>query len=131
MLSFHPVKNITTGEGGAILTKNKKIYDKCNLLRTPGIKRKINDKKKWNYEIDELGFNYRLSDINASLGSTQIDKLKFFLKYREKVALKYNKIFENYDEFRIPILKPNRSHAYHLYVLRANFKNRKKIKRFI
>ena len=76
-----------------------------------------------------MGFNYRLSDINASLGSTQIDKLKFFLKYREKVALKYNKIFENYDEFRIPTLKPNRSHAYHLYVLRANFKKSKKNKK--
>ena len=75
-----------------------------------------------------MGFNYRLSDINASLGSTQIDKLKF-LKYREKVALKYNKIFENYDEFRIPTLKPNRSHAYHLYVLRANFKKSKKNKK--
>lgn len=128
-LSFHPVKNITTGEGGAILTKNKKIYEKCNLLRSHGIKKKINDKKNWNYEIDELGFNYRLSDINASLGTTQIDKLNVFLRYREKIALKYNKIFENYDEFKIPLLKPNRSHAYHLYVLRADFKKLKKNKK--
>lgn len=127
-LSFHPVKHITTGEGGAILTNNKKLYSKFNLLKSHGIFKSDNKIKPWLYEMKELGFNYRLSDINAALGVSQLDKLDKFIRFRQKVARKYNEIFSEIDEIKTPFLKSNRTHAYHLYVLRINFKNIKKSK---
>ena len=127
-LSFHPVKHITTGEGGAILTNNKKIYSKLNLLKSHGILRIDNKKKPWFYKINELGFNYRLSDINAALGISQLEKLEKFIKFRQKIANKYNKIFSEIDEIKTPYLKSDRTHVYHLYVLRINFKKINKSK---
>ena len=128
-LSFHPVKHITTGEGGAILTNNKKLHSKFNLYRSHGITRsKNNIKKPWLYEIDELGFNFRLSDISAALGISQLQKLDKFIKYRQEIAKKYNESLSEIHELKLPDLKPNRTHAYHLYVLRINFKKLKKNK---
>ena len=79
--SFHPVKQITTGEGGAIITNNKEIYSKCLMFRNHGIKR--NKEKWWSYSMSELGFNYRISDINCALGSSQIGRLNKIIKRRE------------------------------------------------
>ncbi len=128
-LSFHPVKHITTGEGGAILTNNKSLYSQCNLSRSHGIIRpKKNSYKPWLYEIKELGYNYRLSDISASLGTSQLNKLDKFIKYRQEVAKKYNQLLPEINELKLPYLKPNRTHAYHLYVIRINFIKLKKTK---
>lgn len=127
-LSFHPVKHITTGEGGAIITNNNEIYQKCKLLRSHGIVRK--DKIfSWYYEMQDLGFNYRLSDIHASLGLSQIKKLNKFVSFRNKVAKKYNQIFEKVSEIKTPFLDTGRTHAYHLYVLQVDFKKIKKTKK--
>jgi len=128
-LSFHPVKHITTGEGGAILTNNQKLASDLKLYRSHGIKRNLKDTKEpWLYRVDDLGFNYRLSDINAALGISQLEKLDKFIKYRTDIAKKYNKIFLNFDEIKTPFLKKDRTHAYHLYVIRLNFKKIKKNK---
>ncbi len=127
-LSFHPVKHITTGEGGAIITNNSEIYQKCKLLRSHGIVKK-NKIFPWYYEMQDLGFNYRLSDIHASIGLSQIKKLNKFISFRKKVANKYNKIFEKNSEIQIPFLDTNRSHSYHLYVLQIDFKKIKKSKK--
>ena len=92
VMSFHPVKPITTGEGGVALTNNKNLAKKMKLLRTHGIEKSLNNKIKhkigdWYYENRELGFNFRLSDIHASLGISQLKKLKYFIKERNKLQV--------------------------------------------
>ena len=119
-LSFHPVKNITTGEGGAILTNNKNYADKIELLRSHGVKRDKKLLKKngaWYNEMLELGYNYRLSDIQAALGISQLNRLDKFIKKRKFIANFYDKLFLDNKKFKIPIVKKNYSHAYHLYPL--------------
>ena len=118
--SYHPVKNITTGEGGSILTNNKKFDEKIKLLRSHGVIKKIN-KLPWSFEMHELGYNYRLSDINCALGLSQLKKLNKFLSKRKKIAKFYDKAFKNLPFVKIPFTKKGNSHAYHLYPLRVNF----------
>ena len=84
--SFHPLKSITTGEGGAITTNVRKIYDKLITLRSIGIKR---SNKHWNYNVTELGLNFRLSDIQCALGISQFKKLKIFIRKRKKISQIY------------------------------------------
>ncbi len=142
--SFHPVKPITTGEGGMITTNNKKIYDKLLLLRTHGItknKKKFINKKLafdnkgnqnlWYYEMLDLGYNYRITDIQASLGSSQLKRLDKFTKSRKKIAQIYDQQFTSNPFIITPKVSKNVSHAYHLYTLIIDFaginKSRNKI----
>lgn len=120
--SFHPVKQITTGEGGAIITNNKKIYSKCSLLRNHGIKR--NKEKWWSYSMSELGFNYRISDINCALGSSQISRLSKIIKKKREIAQLYNEKIKN-DFLQLPVEKQNVYHSYHLYPILIDFKKLK------
>ena len=124
--SYHPVKNITTGEGGAVLTNNKDIYEKVKLYRAHGISKNLKkNKHPWYYEMNELGFNYRLTDIQSALGISQLKKLDKFCKHRQKIAFFYNSIFNNSDNIIQNINAKNITHAYHFYPLRINFKSRK------
>ena len=123
--SYHPVKNITSGEGGAILTNQKKIYEKIKLLRSHGI---VKDSKRmkfnhgpWYYEMHELGFNYRITDIQCALGISQLKKINKFIKRRKKIAKIYDQLFSNYIIFSTPKIRENSSHAYHLYPLQIDF----------
>lgn len=128
-LSFHPVKHITTGEGGAILTNNLNLASDFKLYRSHGIERNFKKTREpWVYEVNNLGFNYRMSDINAGLGLSQLNKLNKFVSYRKKIANIYNDKFSKIDEIKTPYLKKDRTHSYHLYVLRINFKKIKKKK---
>ena len=79
--SFHPVKSITTGEGGAITTNTKKIFDKIMILRSIGVKR---SKDHWDYDVEELSLNFRLSDIQCALGISQLKKLNKFIKKKKR-----------------------------------------------
>jgi UDP-4-amino-4,6-dideoxy-N-acetyl-beta-L-altrosamine transaminase len=117
--SYHPVKNITTGEGGSVLTNNKSLYDKIKILRSHGIIK--NKKEPWKYLINELGYNYRLSDIQSALGISQLKKLKMFIKKKKEIAKIYDKRFKDFDLFEIPKVKKNISHSYHLYPLKIKF----------
>lgn len=118
VFSFHPVKSITTGEGGAILTNNKKYYEKLISLRSHGIHK---DKTGKNI-MTELGYNYRITDIQAVLGVSQLKKLGGFVKSRRQVALWYRKELENVKEIILPIeLKENFS-CWHIYVIRVEEK---------
>ena len=117
--SYHPVKNITTGEGGSILTNNKKLYDKIKILRSHGMIR--NAKKPWKYSINELGYNYRLTDIQSSLGISQLKKLNLFIKRRSEIAKIYNTKFKNIDMIQLPKVRSNVSHAYHLFPIQIRF----------
>jgi len=118
IFSFHPVKHLTTGEGGAITTNSKKIYDKLLTLRGHGMV-KTPDMKPWEYEMRELGFNYRITDIQCALGLSQLKKLDRFIDRRVEIAKKYDKAFEK------SIVKPlyiyHGKSSYHLYVVQVDF----------
>jgi len=134
VFSFHPVKSITTGEGGLITTNSKKISAKINLFRNHGINRDkkflLNKTLKINhYEQIELGFNYRMSDIEAALGISQANRLTKFIHKRMSVAKFYDKELIN-----LPIQKPifSKDSSWHLYViLLKNNSIRKKLFEFL
>ena len=127
IFSFHPVKIITSGEGGAILTNNKKIYEKVSVLRTHGIQKNFNKFKNkknigWYYEQQSLGYNYRMSDIHASLGNSQLKKISLFTSYRNKIFQFYKKELSKFDISFQQISKANYS-SFHLVIIM--FKNKK------
>ena len=137
--SFHPVKPITTGEGGMITTNNKKIYEKLLIYRTHGIHKdkkkftnknlafdKTGDVNRWYYEMIELGYNYRITDLQASLGNSQLKKIDKFTRKRNIIAKMYNKGFKENNLISTPRLEKNVKHAYHLYTLMIDFKKLKK-----
>jgi UDP-4-amino-4,6-dideoxy-N-acetyl-beta-L-altrosamine transaminase len=117
--SFHPVKNITTGEGGAVITNNSLIASKIALLRNHGMTKR-ND-NPWQYSMGQLGYNYRLPDINCALGISQLSKLNIFINKRRKVASIYNKNLL-IECIKLPEEKKNIFHSYHLYPIQINFK---------
>ena len=124
VFSFHPVKIITTGEGGIILTNNKNLNDKVNILRTSGINKNLKKNKilkngLWFYEQEMLGFNYRMNDISASLGISQMKKLNFFLKKRNQIAQIYIKSLNNH-EIKFQLVKKEYYSSYHLFIIRVN-----------
>ena len=126
IFSFHPVKSITTGEGGAVLTGNKEFYEKLKLFRTHGItKNNLINKSDgdWYYEMQELGFNYRITDIQAALGISQLKKLDRFIKARRKIAEAYKKAFEKYDDLiSMPSADKINDSSWHLFVVRLRGK---------
>ncbi len=119
VFSFHPVKHIACGEGGMITSKNKDIIQKVKILRTHGI---IRDKfgnpspGGWYHEMVELGFNYRLSDINAALGLSQLKRAEENIKKRRYIAKRYDRELRT---LITPMVEKHISHVYHLYVIRT------------
>jgi perosamine synthetase len=123
-LSFHPVKNITTCEGGMMVTNMEKFYNLGKSCRSHGILRDYKQREKSNshyYEMTSLGFNYRLPDVLCALGINQLKKLDSFIERRNEIALKYNNFFDSIKEYAIP-LKNNHYNAYHIYVIKFNCK---------
>lgn len=124
-LSFHPVKHITTGEGGAVLTNNKELDKRIKTLRTHGMTKDESLLEKndgpWYYEMHEVGFNYRITDFQCALGISQLKKLDFFVEKRRKIAKYYDDFFSKDDRFIIPHISENVKHAYHLYPLQIKF----------
>ncbi len=120
IFSFHPVKHITTAEGGAITTNSKKIHEKLLSLRNHGMI-KTSDMKPWEYAMTMLGFNYRITDIQCALGISQLKKLPFLLKKRFEIAKIYDNAFNN--TIVHPLYTFNGNSSYHLYVVRVNFQN--------
>ena len=118
IFSFHPVKNITTGEGGAITTNSKELYEQLLILRNHGIV-KTEGMKPWQYEMRSLGFNYRITDVQCALGLSQLKKLPKFIKRRVDIAKRYDKAFVN-SKIK-PLYFYNGKSSYHLYVVKVNF----------
>lgn len=128
VFSFHPVKSITTGEGGAILTNNKAYYEKLKLLRSHGV---MKDQNGFNV-MEELGYNYRLTDIQAALGLTQLKKLDKFLKIRHQLVEIYERELESVKEIILPVELSGIYSSWHLYVVRVkNVKDRIPLYKFL
>jgi dTDP-4-amino-4,6-dideoxygalactose transaminase len=123
ILSFHPVKHITTGEGGAILTNNDKFYQQLLELRTHGITKDISKLTRndgpWYYEQQQLGFNYRITDFQCALGISQLKKLPAFIQRRRELVRLYQELMIDLED-RMSLLTdvPGKRSAYHLLVAR-------------
>jgi dTDP-4-amino-4,6-dideoxygalactose transaminase len=119
--SLHPVKTITTGEGGIVTTNNKVFYNKILSLRSHGIIK--NNNFHWKYNLSTPGFNYRLSDINCALGLGQLKKINKFINYRKKIFNFYkNELKKIINIVNLPSYKISKP-SYHLFLISLNFKN--------
>lgn len=123
VFSFHPVKHIATGEGGMVTTNSKELYDKLCLYRTHGItkdsKLLTENHGGWYYEMQELGFNYRITDFQAALGISQLKRADAGLKRRQLIARRYNEAFAKNDNIKTPFVSDDVFHAYHLYIIQV------------
>ena len=130
IFSFHPVKHITTGEGGMILTNNEDIYDKLVMLRSHGITKKkdklIEDHGPWYHEQQILGYNYRITDFQCALGLSQLKKLDDFIKKRREIVDIYKDQIKNPDLIELPIEKNNCKSSWHLYYIKIKDPKKRK-----
>ena len=118
VFSFHPVKHITTAEGGAITTNSQALHDKLKMLRNHGITR-ANSSQPWEYEMQQLGFNYRLSDIHSALGVSQLGRLDSFIETRIRIAKRYDDLLAGTPI--CPLYAFSEHSSYHLYVVQIDF----------
>jgi perosamine synthetase len=123
--SFHPVKHITTGEGGMITTNSEELYRRLVLLRSHGITKdpellEMKDEGPWHQEMQHLGFNYRLTDIQSTLGATQLKKLDDFVGRRKELARRYDEAFAGIEGIESLMEADGVSHSYHLYVVKLD-----------
>lgn len=136
IFSFHPVKHITTGEGGMVLTDDPELCDRLRRFRNHGITRNPvqfesrdlafaaddagHDPNPWYYEMRDLGFNYRITDFQSALGLVQLRKLDAFLKRRREIVFAYTRAFTELEGVRVPIEREYAESAWHLYVLKCD-----------
>ena len=134
VFSFHPVKHITTGEGGMVVTNNRDLAERMRKLRSHGVSKDPqsfgnrdlgfsthHSPNPWYYEQTELGFNYRLTDIQCALGRSQLNKLSWFRDRRRSIVTAYNKAFTAVQHLTIPYESPDCESNFHLYVLKIDF----------
>lgn len=132
VFSFHPVKIITTGEGGMVLTNNKGLYEKLTLYRSHGITRDSGKMTKasdgpWYYQQIELGYNYRMTDIQAALGYSQLERLDNFVARRREIAKRYDELLAGLP-LRRPYQSQDTNSSWHIYVVRLEQPRVKKSK---
>jgi perosamine synthetase len=120
--SFHPVKNMTTGEGGMTTTNNPYLAERMKRFRTHGITTEYQNRTLHGYDIPELGFNYRLTDFQCALGINQLKRLPQWIQKRQEIAKYYDEKFKPYHHLFTPLTQKH-SCAYHLYVIKLNLNN--------
>ncbi len=130
VFSFHPVKIITTIEGGMALTNDHTLAYKMTLYREHGITKNtehfvIQTPPLWHYEQHEIGYNYRMNDVQASLGLSQLNRLSYFITMRNKIATNYNSILKDLP-IKLPFIQKESLSAFHLFIIRLNLKEIKK-----
>jgi perosamine synthetase len=121
--SFHPVKHITTGEGGMVVTDNAESASKMYRFRNHGInadQRQRTERGTWHYEMADLGYNYRITDFQCALGISQLKKLSGWITRRQQIADRYHKTFSDLPGVQPLEVLPDVSHAYHLFVVRLD-----------
>ncbi len=123
IFSFHPVKHIATGEGGMATTNNPELYKKLCHFRTHGITKDPtllhNHDGGWYYEMQDLGFNYRLTDFQAALGITQLSRAAKGLERRQEIARRYDEAFRDIPAIKTPVRAEEVYHAFHLYIIQV------------
>lgn len=135
VFSFHPVKHITTGEGGMVTTNDKALYERLLLLRSHGITRDpdrfVNlDKNSntspgvppWYYEMEDLGLNFRITDIQCALGISQLKKADWFVERRRRIAARYREGFRNFSRIRLPLEPQGMRSSFHLFTVKIDFR---------
>ncbi len=130
--SFHPVKTITTGEGGAAVTDFEAITESMRRFRNHGMQRSVgqlegSDAGEWLYDIDEIGLNYRITDVQCALGTSQLDKLDRFIHRRRQIAAQYLDLLDDVEGIELPADEPWCEHAWHLFVIRVDQGRRKEV----
>lgn len=131
VFSFHPVKHIAAGEGGAVTTNRKDLYEKVALYRTHGVTKDADRLTRndggWYYEMQELGYNYRITEFQAALASSQLKRLDWSIEQRNKIAVRYDEAFKNDNDNWIctPYREEGITHAFHLYVIQVAEDKRK------
>jgi len=133
VFSFHPVKHITTGEGGMITTDNADYADRMRVFRNHGITRDpkcfssltsdlrpSTSDSSWFYEIVDLGYNYRITDFQCALGISQLQKLAKFLERRREIAARYDEAFASFSGVTPLVVRKDSLHAYHIYVVKVD-----------
>ena len=129
--SFHPVKPITTGEGGMIVTDNEDFYKKMVLFRSHGITRDdsimTRNDGPWFYQQFDLGYNYRITDIQCALGCSQMKKLDRFLAQRKKIVARYNEAFADCDNIITPYQLSDTESGWHLYIVQVKNCDRRQV----
>ena len=134
VFSFHPVKHIATGEGGAVTTNNKYLYEKVALFRTHGITKDPARLEKndggWYYEMQELGYNYRITEMQAALGISQLKRLDWSIQRRNEIAKKYDDAFKG-TLVKTPYRQEGIVHGFHLYIIQVDPAKRKGLYDFL
>ena len=129
--SFHPVKPITTGEGGMVVTNNEELYKRLLLFRSHGITRDLeqmtDDEGGWYYQQLELGYNYRITDISCALGLSQMNKLDDFIIRRQEIAARYDRELSCVDGVKLPMQLDDTQSGWHLYMIWVKPSRRKEI----
>lgn len=121
--SFHPVKQITTGEGGMVTTNDPALAERLRRFRNHGISADFRQREQlgsWYYEMQELGFNYRLTDIQCALGLSQLRRLREWVERRRAIVARYTEALAGVPEIEVPRVSCDRESAWHLYVIRLN-----------
>jgi len=140
IFSFHPIKHITTGEGGAVLTNNKQLYNRLIQLRHHGITRNNRplsellqqvQENQWFYDIPEVAHNFRITDFQCALGLSQLSKLDSMVNRRRHLVDSYNQAFANIKDIRTPFERAGTRGSYHLYVIRVPAHLRDNLYRFL
>ena len=136
VFSFHPVKIVTTGEGGMVLTNDKEVHEKLLLYRSHGITRDTKLMTRpvdgpWYYQQIELGFNYRMTDMQAALGYSQMQKVDEFVSRRRYLAKRYDELLKNINNIQLPDQNEDTDSSWHLYVVRVDFSKISKTKQQI